>query len=821
MSSGFEPSDREAANEAHADVASIGRTARQPGSTDGTDADTDFRSLAENVPQIVWVRDRDGSLQFMNRRGLEYSGLSFAQLALHQTPSHVVHGDDRESFDRQWRDALESGHPLAMEARLRRHDGVYRWHLMRAHVIRDAHGVAVKWIGTSTDIHDSRETSDRNLFLLELSGELANLRHPQDLVCAAMARLRDRLEAARVTLAEIDGNNSALLLTLAAGDDSRLEVASASLESFRDLVIDSRQGLATVLCDARTDNRSAHAYEDWYRPRGIRAMIALPLLRGGEPVAVLAVTDSRPRDWTASAIELVRRVADIVWPAFERARADRALASSEERLLLAQSIARMGTWEWDFATNQCAFSREGLELFGLNAARSHTLDELLARVDGRDAPALQAALETCRQTGAAEMEYRYRHPKRGVRWIHAKAGHTYNGGRLCVVGIALDVTERRQAEEALKEVNQRKDEFLAMLAHELRNPLAPIRSAVQILRVHGKSNAQLDWARAVIDRQARHLTRLVDDLLDVSRIVRGQIVLERTPLELAEVIQHAVETCRPLMRERQHQLQVTIPPEPVHVNGDLTRLAQVLANLLINAAKYTNEGGVISIEGKREGSQAVVCVRDSGIGISQALLPHIFDLFTQGERTLDRSQGGLGIGLTLVRRIIELHGGDVEAASAGAGQGSEFIIRLPVVELQVPRSVEAKPSAAASIPQLRILVVDDNVDAAESIAVLLSLDGHEVRSVHDSQRAIDLALEFRPDVMLLDIGLPGMDGYEVARQLRSRQEISHMRLIAVTGYGQQEDRDRTREAGFDQHLVKPVEPEALNAVLGTVEAAKH
>jgi CheY-like chemotaxis protein len=392
---------------------------------------------------------------------------------------------------------------------------------------------------------------------------------------------------------------------------------------------------------------------------------------------------------------------------------------------------------------------------------------------------------------------------------------------LCVVGIALDITERRQAEDALKEVNERKDEFLAMLGHELRNPLAPIRSAAQILRVHGKGNSQLDWARSVIERQAMHLTRLVDDLLDVSRIVRGQIVLERSPLELREVIQSAVETSRPVILERHHKLEVLMPEEGLQVEGDLTRLAQVVANLLINAAKYTNEGGQIRVEGRREGPQAVVRVSDSGVGIGPSLLPHVFELFTQGERTLDRSQGGLGIGLTLVRRIVEMHGGAVEALSDGAGQGSEFIVRLPAIELKARAATAPKAAQAASSQVLRILVVDDNVDAAESIAMLLSLDGHEVRSVHDGRRALDLAAEFLPDLVLLDIGLPGMDGYEVARRLRMRQEIARMRLVAVTGYGQQEDRDRARDAGFDQHLVKPVEPDALNAVLGSVQAGKH
>ncbi|MGH8259049.1 MAG: hybrid sensor histidine kinase/response regulator, partial [Steroidobacteraceae bacterium] len=388
-----------------------------------------------------------------------------------------------------------------------------------------------------------------------------------------------------------------------------------------------------------------------------------------------------------------------------------------------------------------------------------------------------------------------------------------------VFGIHLDVTDRRLAQQALQEVSQRKDEFLAMLAHELRNPLAPIRNAAQILRLHAKGNPKLEWARSVIERQSRHLTRLVDDLLDVSRIVRGQITLEKTSIDLSDVVRHALETSRPLVRERKHQLTVSLPGEPLPLDGDLTRLSQVIANLLINAAKYTPEGGHIWLEAEQRGDSVVVKIRDTGMGIAPSLLPHIFELFTQGARTLDRAQGGLGIGLTLVRKIVEMHGGRVEGRSAGPGQGSELTVSLPLARRTPASSGEpAMPPAAGGeqSSRVRVLVVDDNVDAADSIAMLLSLEGHEVRSVHAAHEALEAAEAFHPHVVLLDIGLPGMDGYEVARRLRSQQRIENMRLVAITGYGQQSDRERAREAGFDQHLVKPVEPDALHEVLGSV-----
>jgi PAS domain S-box-containing protein len=805
-------------------VATLRREPSDPQQTSETLAasETDFHLLAESLPQIVWVRGPDGSLQFVNRRGLEYTGVSFEQMSQQGSLTGFVHPEDRSRIENAWDDATAAAQGMGIEARLRRHDGVYRWYLFRALPVLDAQGKVVKWMGTSTDVHDVKESNDRSAFLLALSTELARISDPQDLVCTAMMRLRERLHTSRVVLAEVDdSDHEAIELSLVECEDSRLEVNAAPVEFFRHLATEAQEGLATVLCDARTDNRSASVYEDWYQPRGVCAIIAVPLLRGGQLVSLFSVVHSTPRDWTSSEIELVKRVADIVWPAFEKAHTDRTLVLSEERLRLAQGIARIGTWEWDPETNHCFISPEGHDLFGLPADKPHFIGDLLERVDSRDAQAVRSALDACLAGGTSEIEHRYRHPTRGMRWLHIKAGTALHAGRTCVVGIGLDVTERKRAEEALREVNQRKDEFLAMLAHELRNPLAPIRNAAQILRVYGKSNDQLDWARSVIERQARHLTRLVDDLLDVSRIVRGQIALERTNLDVNDIVQSAVETSLPLVRERGHRLKVTTPALPIHVEGDLTRLAQVIANLLNNAAKYTNEGGEIHVTAAQEGNRAVVRVRDSGVGIPQALLPHVFDLFTQGERTLDRSQGGLGIGLTLVKRIVDLHGGEVEAASAGPGQGSTFTVRLPAIELSEGlAAVEPHAAEAAQPGHLRILVVDDNVDAAESIAMLLSLDGHEVRSVHDAHGALEAASAFRPDVVLLDIGLPGMDGYEVARRLRSKNEVQGMRLVAVTGYGQQEDRDRTRDAGFDQHLVKPVEPDALNAVLGSVQAAK-
>jgi signal transduction histidine kinase/DNA-binding response OmpR family regulator len=389
---------------------------------------------------------------------------------------------------------------------------------------------------------------------------------------------------------------------------------------------------------------------------------------------------------------------------------------------------------------------------------------------------------------------------------------------------AASALENARLYREIQHADRQKNEFLSMLAHELRNPLAPIRNAVTILRAAGTDPDALGWAGGVIDRQVRHLVRLVDDLLDISRITRGKIRLRREPVEVSAVVTQAVEASRPEIEARNHRLDVTVPDEPVWINGDPARLAQVLTNLLNNAAKYTEPGGRVSVvvesaSPRRRGNElvdtceTVIRIRDTGIGIPGDMLACVFDLFTQVDHSLDRSEGGLGIGLTLVRRLVELHGGTVSAASEGPGRGSEFTVRLPMADRAARAGGTAAPldptSAVPTSQALRVLVVDDNVDGADSLARLLKLGGHDVRMAHDGPGALAAADTFRPDAVVLDIGLPGMDGYEVARRLRAQTDIGAALLVAVTGYGRDEDRRRSLDAGFDHHLVKPVDVEAL------------
>jgi PAS domain S-box-containing protein len=391
-----------------------------------------------------------------------------------------------------------------------------------------------------------------------------------------------------------------------------------------------------------------------------------------------------------------------------------------------------------------------------------------------------------------------------------------DGTPLRLVGVIRDITDRKRIEDDLKEADRQKDEFLATLAHELRNPLAPVRTGLDVLRQSGSHAEAASEVLAMMQRQIDQLVRLVDDLLDVSRITRGKIQLRREPLDLAEVVARAVETSHPLVAAGKHALTTTLPPEPVRVEGDPVRLAQVFSNLLNNAAKFTPEGGRIDLTVETQGAQAVIRVSDEGLGIPAEMLPRVFDLFTQADHDPGPVRDGLGIGLTRVKRLVVMHGGSVEARSDGPGRGSEFTVRLPLLASAVARDAPAPAPPALADAPCRVLVVDDNRDAARALALLLRLSGHEVHTAPDGPSGLDAVASFAPDVVLLDIGMPGMDGYEVARLVRQSPSLRDVCLVALTGWGQEDDIRHAREAGFDHHLLKPVDMNRLTDTLRQV-----
>ncbi len=540
-----------------------------------------------------------------------------------------------------------------------------------------------------------------------------------------------------------------------------------------------------------------------------------------------------------------------------QAAAESALAASRARLQFALESARIGEWDLDLETDastrslrhdMCFGYTRPVLRWGLATFKAHVHPADLVRVEQTLGEALDSRAEM-------HLECRVIWPDGSVHWIEVHATVFRQGGTArSMAGIVADVSERKVAEEALRDADRRKDVFLATLAHELRNPMAPISNSLAIMR-RSEDPALHAQAMATIEKQLAHLVRLVDDLLDVSRISQGKMTLRVARIDVSSVLQSAIDSVQPRIEHKQQRLEVQWPETPIALDGDMTRLTQALNNVLDNAAKYTQVGGRIQLSARREFGEAVISVRDNGAGIHPTNLGQVFELFTQVGRTQDHSQGGMGIGLALVKRLVEMHGGTVHARSAGEGRGSTVVLRLPLpatptdsqsmplasapapVPLQQHEPAPCHATAAAALPdlprqplpamtatsqlsptarRLRVLVVDDNADSADSLAMLLQLMGHESTIARDGEAAVDLAASYLPDVILMDIGLPGVDGYEASRRIRAQAPQRDVLLVALTGWGQAADRERSRQAGLDQHLVKPIDPEHLESLLATL-----
>jgi PAS domain S-box-containing protein len=511
----------------------------------------------------------------------------------------------------------------------------------------------------------------------------------------------------------------------------------------------------------------------------------------------------------------------------ERRRAEKALQESEERFrLLVESVKDYAIFMMDpegrvVSWNAGAERIKGYkdrEIIGQHFSVFYTPEE---RQDRRP----QMGLTTAKDEGTFEDEG-WRVRKDGTRFqAHVVITPVYDeaGTHRGFAKITHDVSERRKWEQEHlreREASIRKDQFLAVLSHELRNPLTPIRNVLQVLTQQAASTPVLRQACEMMDRNVRVMTRLVDDLLDLSRIASGKVEIKRELVEVSVIMERGAETARPVVDAHRHHLTVTPPKDPMWVEGDPVWLGQVVMNLLTNAAKYTGEGGKIWLTAEREGDRATIRVRDTGIGIEPDKLPRVFEMFTQVDTSLNRTEGGLGVGLSIVKKIVELHGGAVEARSGGRGAGSEFVVRLPLRTAAPARMDQAEDAARAATRPLRVLVVDDNADAADSLAMFLKLYGHDVQAAHSGAAALNLVKTYSPQVIILDLSMPVMDGFQVAQRLRLNIDMSKVALIALTGLGQESDRRRTRDAGFNYHIVKPPDPQQLHELL-TVLAEDH
>jgi PAS domain S-box-containing protein len=497
------------------------------------------------------------------------------------------------------------------------------------------------------------------------------------------------------------------------------------------------------------------------------------------------------------------------------------LRDQEERLQFALTAGRLGAWDLDLASGQMSCSALCKEIFGWPLDQELSYQALLELVHPGDRDRVRAALgQAIAARGGCDLEYRTLWPDGSIRWVllRGRARAEAGGRELRMSGVALDMTDRRRAEDGLRDADRQKDDFLALLAHELRNPLAPLRNGLQLLR-RAEQRASRDRTQEMMERQLGHMVRLIDDLLDVSRINRNKMELRLSRVLLAEAVASAVETARPLIESSRHQLELELPAEPVELDADLTRLVQVFANLLTNSAKYTDPGGRIRLSAARDGDQVVVTVRDTGIGIPREALGSVFDMFSQVDRSLERVTGGLGIGLALVRKLVEMHGGTVVASSDGPGRGSIFTVRLPAVAAGRAQGADGAGRASQLGPGLRILIVDDNRDSAQSMADMLRVFGNEVAVAHDGAEGVERAGAFRPGLILMDIGMPRLNGLDATRQIREQPWGREISIVALTGWGQEADRVRSREAGCDGHLVKPASLEDLSQLMAGLKRA--
>ena len=691
-----------------------------------------------------------------------------------------------------------------------------RWYTSSFSPVTDSDGSVVGIYITAVETTRRMQAERRYAFQAGLAETLRHLVAADEITGAASELLGKHLGVGGVVYAAVDESGEILNMERdwANGESRSLAGAVLRLDDFGPLVGEAvRAGKDVAITDVTTDERSA-AYAQAYAARGVRSFVSVPLMKFGRLRAILNLHDSHAHYWTDLEITLARDMVDRTWSAVESARAQAELRFERDQSQYIFDSMTEGFAVLDRNWNVLRINAEGLRITQRAAQDIIGKNHWEIWPELKDTP-MEAIYRQVKATSKANaIEFPYTFPDGRNGWMETRVHPALDGG---IAFFFRDISERKAAQEKLQEADRRKDEFLAMLAHELRNPLAPIGAAAELLQIVQLDEEQVRQTSQIIDRQVHHMTSLVDDLLDVSRLTRGLVKLENVPLDIRHAVTDAVEQVKPLIQSRRHHFALHLPPDTTMVRGDKKRLVQVIANVLNNAAKYTQEGGNIALKVEVYAAGVVIEVEDNGIGLSPELTTHVFDLFAQAERTSDRSSGGLGLGLglALVKSLVELHQGTVTCESAGLGRGSKFTISLPRL-VQEPHQgaqqaanshVQRKPAS------LRVMVVDDNADAAAMLAMLLEASGHQVMVAHDSGAALEHAREEAPQVCLLDIGLPDIDGNELARRLRAQPETAHALLIAVTGYGQEQDREQTLAAGFDHHLVKPVDTGKLAAII--------
>ena len=775
----------------------------------------DAQTILDSISDAFFSLNERWEFSYVNRQTERTLGRQASEL-LGKSLWEVYPGTVGSEFDRMYRKAAQERIAVTFNSYYPDHD---RWYEVNVYPAQE--GLLVYFRDVTPRM---REEARRNA-LFKLTDLFRDLTTSEEILYTASQILGETLGVSRVGYGTID--SVAETLHVVRDWNARGVESVAGVLKFRDygsFIDDLKAGRFIAINDVDKDSRTAEAATA-LKERSAGSLVNVPVIEQDRLVAVIFLNHATARNWLAEELVFIKEVAGRARTASERQR-----NASELAKLVTESERRRRLYE-TFLEN----TPDLAYVFDLNHRFTYA-NKVLLGMWGRtwDDAIGKNCLELGYEPWHAEMHDREieqviatRQAIRGeVPFEGAYGRRIYDyifvpvlgpdGEVEAIAGTTRDVTDRKLAEQALEDASRRKDEFLAMLAHELRNPLAPISAAAEVLETFALDEKLTKRTSRIISRQVKHMTALVDDLLDVSRVTRGLVTISRNPLDLKSVVYNAVEQVRPFIETQRHHLLFDLAAETAYVQGDQKRLVQIVTNLLNNAAKYTPEGGEIHLRLTVEDDMLALSIEDNGIGIAAALQPHVFELFTQADRTSDRTQGGLGIGLALVKNLTELHGGKISCFSDGEGKGSRFTVFLPRHFLAKDEAITARenlPETARTGRPLRILVVDDNADAAQMLSLYLGGLGHQVFTEHSSKSALERAKLEKPDVCILDIGLPEMDGNELARRLRMESETAHALLIALSGYGQEQDRLNAITAGFDQHLIKPVDASKLSGLL--------